>query len=66
METAAAIELLLALINNAGQISALIQKAQGEGRDKLTPEEWASITGADDSASASLKAAIEKAKGEGR
>lgn len=50
MTIAAAVELLLALATNAGQISALISKAKAEGRDTLTPEEWASILSADDAA----------------
>lgn len=56
----AAISVLLALINNAGQISLLIQKAQSEGRD-LSAEEWKAITDSADGARASLVDAISKA-----
>ena len=56
----AAISVLLALINNAGQISLLIQRAQAENRD-LSIEEWAAITAADDGARAELAAAIKAA-----
>lgn len=54
----AAITVLLALLNNAGQISLLIQKAQGEGRTTLSAEEWKAITDSADGARASLVAAI--------
>lgn len=56
----AAISVVLALINNAAQISALIQKAQAAGTD-ISPEDWATITAADDAARAALVAAIAKA-----
>lgn len=62
----AAITLLIALLNNAAQISALLQKAQSEGRDSLTTDEWDSITRSDDIAREQLVAAIAKAKEEGR
>ena len=61
-----AISLVLALIDRASTISALIQSAQASGRTALTPEEWQQITDADNAASEALKAAIEKAKSEGR
>ncbi len=57
-----AIQLVLALVNQAGAISAVIQKAQAENRD-LTPEELAGMVSADDSARAALVAAITAAKG---
>ncbi len=57
-----AIQLVLALVNQAGAISAVIQKAQAENRD-LTPEELAGLVSADDSARAALVAAIAAAKG---
>jgi hypothetical protein len=65
MGVSAAISLLLALINNAGQISALIGKAQVAGRD-LTPAELDTITAADDQARAALVAAIAAAKAAGK
>lgn len=57
MPVAAAIELLVALLNNSAQISALIQQASAEGRD-ITPEEWAGIKSADDAARKALVDAI--------
>jgi hypothetical protein len=65
MGTLAAIDMVLALLTRAQQISALVNKAQAEGRD-LTAEEWAEITQADDKARSDLALAIEKAKAEGR
>jgi hypothetical protein len=47
---------------SAQAVSAIIVKAQSEGRD-LTPEEWAQIKGADDQARDNLQAAIEARKG---
>jgi hypothetical protein len=57
-----AVDLLVALLNNASQIGTLIQQAQSNGQTNLTPEQWAQITGADNSAEAQLTAAIAKAK----
>jgi len=57
-----AVDLLVALLNNASQIGSLIQQAQANGQTHLTPEQWAMITGADNSAEAQLAAAIGKAK----
>lgn len=62
MDVNLAISLLLALVNNAAQISALIQKAQAEGRD-ISPEEWKTVTDADDLARAQLVSAIKAAGG---
>jgi len=62
----AAIDLLLALIQNASQISQIIQEAQASGATKLTPDQWAQITGNDDSAEAALTAAIAAAKAAGK
>lgn len=59
----AAVDLLIALLSNATQISTLIQTAQAAGRTTLTSEEWATVVGADDSAESALLAAIAKAKG---
>lgn len=56
-----AITIALALLSNAGQISMIIQQAKAEGRDTLTPEEWAIITSSADSARASLVSAIQAA-----
>ena len=62
----AAIELTLQLIVKATEISTVIAQAQGEGRTTLSPEEWQSITAADDAARTLLVDAIETAKSEGR
>jgi hypothetical protein len=58
-----AVDLLVALLNNASQIGQLIQQAQANGQTTLTPEQWAQIAGSDDSAEAALTAAIAKATG---
>ena len=57
-----ALELVLALLSKSAEISALIAKAQGEGRTALTAEEWASIEAADAAARQRLVDAIQKAK----
>ena len=62
----AAVDLLVALLSNAQQISQLIQTAQAAGQTNLTADQWATITGADDSAEASLTAAIAAAQAAGK
>lgn len=62
----AAVDLLVALMTNATQISQLIQTAQAAGQTSLTADQWATITGNDDSAEAALSAAIAAAKAQGR
>lgn len=62
----AAISLLIALLNQSRQISAMIATARAEGREEFTPEEWASILDRDDAARALQVAALAKAKAEGR
>ena len=62
----AAVDLLVALISNAQQISLLIQTAQSSGATTLTVAQWATITGNDDSAEAALAAAIAVAKATGK
>jgi len=62
----AAIDLLVALLDNASQISQIIQEAQASGSTTLTPAQWAQITGNDDSAEAALSAAIAAAKAQGK
>ena len=57
----AAISLLLALINNSAQISALIEKATSEGRKELSPEDWATVIALSDQSQARLEAAIQAA-----
>lgn len=68
MTVAEAIAVLLQVLNTGtnllaqGQaISALIQKANSEGRTTFTAEEWATIKGADDTARAQLVAALQQA-----
>jgi hypothetical protein len=63
---AAALDLIVALLGNAQKIGAILQTVQAEGRTTLTPEEWAAVTGADDSAEAQVLAAIQAAKAAGR
>jgi hypothetical protein len=65
-DISAAVDLLVALINNAQQISTMIQAAQGAGQTTLTPDQWATIIGADNSAEASLTQAIATAKAAGK
>lgn len=62
----AAIELTLQLLAKATEISSVVAKAQGEGRTTLTPQEWQSITAADDAARTLLVDAIGAAKEDGR
>jgi hypothetical protein len=62
----AAIDLLVALLNNAATISGIIQEAQASGSNTLTAAQWATITGNDDSAEAALSAAIAVAKAAGK
>ena len=58
MNTAAAIELLLQLINASGPVSAAIRQAQAEGRT-LSREELQAAFDQDDAARDRLVAAIE-------
>jgi hypothetical protein len=60
MNGATAIELLLAMINNAGPVSAAIRIAQAEGRP-LTREELQAAFYRDDTATDALVAAIQSA-----
>lgn len=46
------------LMANAQQVSALISKAQSEGRTTFTPDEWVTIQGVDANARAALLAQI--------
>ncbi len=62
----AALSLLIALLNNAAQISTLIAQAQAEGRDTLSDDQWSIILATNESARAQLVDAIAKAKAEGR
>jgi len=60
MKTAAAIELLLQLINAAGPVSAAIRQAQADGRT-LSREELEAAFEQDDHARDRLVAAIQSA-----
>ena len=60
-----AVSLLLALINNAGQISQLITNAKAQNRD-LTMAELQAIVDADQAARASLVDAIAAAQAAGK
>lgn len=62
---AAAIELLLTLVANAGRISAVIRQARAEGREP-TSAELSAIAADNDGARAALVDAIARAKSEGR
>lgn len=61
MSVDAAIALLLALINNASQVSALIAKAKEEGRTELSAAEWEEIVQHSDASQARLETAIRNA-----
>ena len=68
MNAIAALNILITLTDalsritvNIQQVSALIQKAQAEGRDTFTEDEWKNIVGADDQARAFLADAIARA-----
>lgn len=65
MGTAAAITLLLGLLDRAGAWGAVIAKAQAEGRE-LTEAEVDAFATADDDAKQALEDAIEKARAGGR
>ena len=60
-----AISLAIAMLNNAGAISAAVAKAQAEGRD-LNADDWKTIMDRDDLAAAQAAAALARAKAEGR
>ena len=65
MGTEAAIMLLLGLLDRAAAWGAVIAKAQAEGRE-LTEAEVDEFVVADDAAAADQKAALAKARAEGR
>lgn len=51
----------MSLLERSGAISALINKAQGEGRTTLTKAEWDAVIAMDDAARDKLQDAIDKA-----
>jgi hypothetical protein len=65
MDAITALALLNQLAQTLAALSALIQRAQTEGRD-ITPAELDTLAVGDDIARAALEAAIERAKAEGR
>lgn len=58
----AALSLLIALLNQAGAISALVAQLRAEGRDTLTADEWRLILDRDDAARAAQLAALARAQ----
>jgi len=61
-----ALDLAIALMARASQVSTMIREAQAAGRTELSADEWQQILAADDIARAELTAAIDRAKAEGR
>ena len=66
MTVAAAVDLLLALLLQVQRVSAMIKKAREEGRDGLSDDEVDELAAADDEARAEFRAAIDRARAEGR
>jgi hypothetical protein len=60
MKTAAGLDLVIALISRAHEISMLLAAARAEGREELNDSEMASIVATDDLARSEFVAAIEK------
>ena len=60
-----AVDLLIAIITNAGAISQLIAQAKAENRD-ITPAELQAIIEGDTAARVNLVAAIARAKASGK
>jgi hypothetical protein len=60
MKTAAAVDLIIALLSRAHEISMLLAAARAEGREELNDSEMASIVATNDLARSELVAAIEK------
>ena len=58
MPVEAVLALLTAILNQAGSISAILQKAKADNRNTLTPEEWQQILSADDTATDVLQKAL--------
>lgn len=59
----AAIDLVIALLDNAQKISQLVQAAQAAGQTTLPADAWQTIVSSDDTAEGSLAAAIKAAGG---
>ena len=58
MKISIAVDLVLALLSNAGEISALITQAKSRGLDEIPAEDWARITQLDDDGRERLEQAI--------
>ncbi len=58
-----AVDLLVALLQNATQVSQLIQEAKAKGSDTLDADSWNLIVGNANASESALDAAIKKAKG---
>ena len=63
--TDAAISLMIALLENAAQISQAVRQAHAEGRE-LNDQDWAAIDARDKTAEARQLVELERAKAEGR
>jgi hypothetical protein len=63
MKTAAAVDLVIALISRAHEISMLLAAARAEGREELNASEMASIVATNDLARSEFVAAIESKEG---
>jgi len=59
----AALDLVIALLDNAQKISQLVQTAQAAGQTELPADAWQTIVSADNAAEGSLTAAIKAAGG---
>lgn len=66
MKLEQALDLAIALMARASQVSTMIREAQAAGRTELSADEWQQILAAADIARAELTAAIERAKVQGR
>jgi hypothetical protein len=63
MKTAAGLDLVIALISRAHEISQLLAAARAEGREELNDSEMASIVATNDLARSEFVAAIESKEG---
>ena len=61
----AALALLIALLNQSANISALIKTMRAEGRTEPTPQEWGIILSRDDAARVEQMIALDRMKARG-
>lgn len=66
MNTVAAIDLVLALITRLHRVSQMLATARAAGQESLTDEQLDQLIAEDDAARDELRAAIARAKSEGR